>query len=82
MKTRIYFLISTTNSRIEGWSIFGRGTKKEMEQLSLTLEPFLDKSALHRDIYAQTLSKNLRVVSKTTAKRVYKLDVCDDKAGL
>ena len=75
MKTITYFLISTTNSQIESWSIFGQGTKKEMEQLSLTHESFQDKSELHCDIYSQTLDKNSRVVSKTTAKRVYKLDV-------
>jgi hypothetical protein len=75
MKTRTYFLISTTNSQVEGWSIFGQGTKKEMEQLSLTHESFQDKSELHHDIYAQTLDKNSKVVSKTTAKKVYKLDV-------
>jgi hypothetical protein len=75
MKTLTYFLISTTNSQVEGWSIFGQGTKKEMKQLSLTHELFQDKSELHCDIYAQTLNKNSKVVSKTTAKRVYKLNV-------
>jgi hypothetical protein len=74
MKTT-YYLISTTNSQVEGWSIFGQGTKKEMEQLSLTHESFQDKTELHSDIYAQTLDKNARVVSKTTAKKTYKLHV-------
>lgn len=72
---RIYFLISTTNSQVEGWHIYGKGSKEEMKQLNLTHEAFQDNSQLHRDIYAQTLNKNSRVVSKTTAKRVYKLDV-------
>ena len=75
MKTRTYFLISTTNSQVEGWSIFGQGTKTEMEQLSRIHESFQDNSQLHCDIYAQTLDRNSRVVSKTTARRVYKLDV-------
>lgn len=70
-----YYLISTTNSQVEGWSIFGTGTKKEMEQLALTHKSFQDLSETHRDIYAQTLDKNSRVVSKTKAKQIYKLDV-------
>jgi hypothetical protein len=74
MKTT-YYLISTTNAQVEGYSIYGRGTKKEMEQLSLTHESFQDKTELHSDIYAQTLDKNARVVSKTIAKKTYKLHV-------
>lgn len=75
MKATTYYLISTTNAQVEGWSIFGQGAKKEMEQLSLTNESFQDNTELHTNIYAQTLDKNSKVVSKTTAKRVYKLDV-------
>lgn len=75
MKAKTYYLISTTNAQVEGWYIFGQGSKKEMEQLSLTHESFQDNTERHSDIYAQTLSKNSKVISKTTAKRVYKLDV-------
>lgn len=70
-----YYLVSTINSQINGWSIFGIGTKNEMKQLALTHESFQDNSETHRDIYAQTLNKNSRVVSKTKAKQIYKLDV-------
>ena len=74
MKTT-YYLISTTNSQVEGWSIFGTGTKKEMEALSLTHKSFQDLSETHTDIYAQTLDKNSRVVSKNKAKQIYKINV-------
>ena len=72
---RNYFLISTVNSQVEGWHIFGQGSKNEMEKLILNHESFQDNSETHSDIYAQTLCKNARVVSKTKAKRIYKIDV-------
>ena len=71
MKTlRTYFVISTINSRVEGWSIFGQGTKEECKKIQLT-----DSAFQGTDIYADTLNKNSRIVSKTEAKRKFKLNV-------
>jgi len=69
-----YYLISTTNSQINGWDIFGTGTKQEMEELMLKHLSFQDTTELHDDIWAQTLCKNSRVVCKTTAKRKYHIN--------
>ncbi len=70
-----YFLISTTNAAVNGWSVYGRGSKREMEELRDSHPAFIDKTPQHRDIYAQTLAKNARVVSKTKARKVYKIDI-------
>ena len=71
MKTlRTYFVISTINSRVEGWSIFGQGTKEECKKIELT-----DSAFQGTDIYADTLNKNSRIVSKTESKRKFKLNV-------
>jgi len=71
MKTsRTYFVISTTNAQIEGWSIFGQGTKEECKKIQLTHSSFQGT-----DIYADTLNKNSRIVSTTEAKRRFNLDI-------
>ena len=71
MKTlRTYFVISTTNAQVEGWFIYGQGTKEECKKIQLT-----DSAFQGTDIYADTLNKNSRIVSNTAAKRKFKLDV-------
>ena len=72
----MYYLISTINASVDGWGIYGRSRyKRELE--NKIDELFKDKTPLHRDIYNQTLYKNSRVVSKTAAKRYYKIKECD-----
>ena len=67
-----FYIISTINSRVEGWSIYGTySSRKEAEKDIFNIDAFIDKSELHRDIEAQTLLKNSRVVSKTEAKQKY-----------
>jgi len=73
-KMATYILISTTNGQLNGWTVYGKGTKKEMEELELSHPAFQDDSETHCDIYAQTLCKNSRVVCKTTAKRKYHIN--------
>jgi len=68
--SRTYFVISTTNSIMEGWSIFGQGPKEECKRIQLN-----DPAFQGIDIYADTLNKNSRVVSRTEAKKYFKLDV-------
>ena len=68
--SRTYFVISTTNAQVEGWSIFGQGTKEECRKIQLN-----DTAFQGIDIYADTLNKNSRIVSRTEAKKTYKLDV-------
>jgi len=71
MKTqRNYFVISTTNAQVEGWSVFGQGTKEECKQIQLN-----DPAFQGTDIYTDTLNKNSVIVSKTEAKKRYKIDV-------
>jgi hypothetical protein len=67
---RIYYVISTLNAQINGWSIYGEGTKKECRQIQLNNPAFQGI-----DIYADTLNKNSKIVSRTEAKRKFKLDV-------
>lgn len=76
------YLISTLNSQLDGWKIISSGTKKELE-----LELYkLDKSIWYNedgspkafsDIYADTISKNARIVSNKVAKMQYKIDYLD-----
>ena len=69
MKTqRNYFVISTTNAQVEGWSVFGQGTKEECKQIQLN-----DPAFQGTDIYADTLNKNSVIVSKTEEKKDTKL---------
>ena len=55
---------------MEGWSIFGQGPKEECKRIQLN-----DPAFQGIDIYADTLNKNSRVVSRTEAKKYFKLDV-------
>lgn len=67
---RIYYVISTLNAQMNGWSVYGQGTKKECKQIQLN-----DPAFQGTDIYADTLNRNSLIVSKTEAKRKFKLDV-------
>jgi hypothetical protein len=71
MKTlKTYFVISTTNAQVDGWLIFGQGSKEECKKIQLNNPAFQGT-----DIYSDTLNKNSRIVSKTEAKKKFKLDV-------
>lgn len=61
-----YALISTTNAAQNGWTVYCVGTKA---QCQATLDN--EKDFNGTDIWADTLRKNARIVSKTTAKRQY-----------
>ena len=63
MKTT-YYVISTTNAQIDGWKIFGEGTKDECVNIQLAHNDFKGT-----DIYADTLNKNSRIISKGQLKK-------------
>ena len=63
MKTT-YYVISTTNSQVEGWRIFGEGSKPECVTIQLTHADFQGT-----DIYADTLNKNSKIVPKGQLKK-------------
>ena len=63
MKTT-YYVISTINAKIDGWKIFGNGTKAECRNIQLTHDYFQGT-----DIYADTLNKNSRIVSERQLKK-------------
>lgn len=76
------YLVSTLNSELDGWEIVASGTKKELE---LELQA-LGKSVWHNkdgskksfsDIYADTMYKNAKIVSKEVAKRGFKINDFD-----
>ena len=60
----MYYLISTINSQIDGWRVFGEGTKDECKNIQLTHKDFQGT-----DIYADTLNKNSRIISKGQLKK-------------
>lgn len=69
---RTYFVISTTNAQVLGWSVYGQGTKEECKNIQLNHNEF---QGTH--IFADTLNKNSRIVSKTEATRKYKIDLSE-----
>jgi len=69
---RTYFILTTTNSRIEGWEIIGKtANKKEAVELADKLKnSYLEPNESGNvDIYDQTRAKNIRVLSKTKVLR-------------
>ncbi len=65
-KMATYVLISTVNAAQNGWAVYCEGTKAQCQVC-------LDKEFNGTDIWADTLRKNARIVSKSTAKRQYGL---------
>lgn len=63
MKTT-YYVISTTNANIDGWRIFGEGTRAECVNIQLNHTDFQGT-----DIYADTLNKNSKIVPKGQLKK-------------
>ena len=63
MKTT-YYVISTTNAKIDGWKVFGEGTKEECKKIQIEHESFQGA-----DIYADTLNKNSKIVPKGQLKK-------------
>ena len=59
-----YYLISTPNAKIDGWFIFGWGTKEECKKIQIEHESFQGA-----DIYADTLNKNSRIVTERQLKK-------------
>lgn len=79
------YLVSTLNSQLDGWEIIASGTKKELELEMNKLEKSVwynedGSQKAFSDIYADTMSKNARIVSKEVAKREYKIDDLDYSA--
>lgn len=67
-----FYIISTINAQQNGWEVYGTASTREAAQNGLkNISDFKDNSDIHRDIYAQTLAKNARIVSATWAKRRY-----------
>lgn len=64
-----YVLISTTNAAVNGWTAYCEGTKQECEHALSTIPDFQGT-----DIWADTLRKNAKIVSKTKAQREFKAD--------
>ena len=60
----MYYLISTINAQIDGWKIFGEGTKLECKNIQLTHKDFQGT-----DIYADTLNKNSKIIPKGQLKK-------------
>ena len=70
-----YYALTTQNSQMSGWSIVAHGTDqaavREDAYRILSGRPDGDCSARVQDIYLDTELKNLRIVSKTRARRCY-----------
>lgn len=62
-QTAEYIAISTYNSQ-HGWTVIARGSDKT------AVSQDADAAITGTDIYAETLRKNLTVVSKTVARRM------------
>ena len=78
MKTKsnkTYYVLSTTNARVEGWKIYDiSGSKKDAENA-------ISDIFKGNDIHAETLLKNALVVSKTTAEKKYHVNFEFDYIG-
>ena len=73
-----FIAISTINAQMSGWEVLARGADKA------TVHDEAWDSLVGDDIYADTLRKNLRVVSKSAALRIAgrcALDECDHDHG-
>lgn len=64
-----YCLVSTINAAVNGWTVYAEGTKAQCER-ALDTDPQFNGT----DIYADTLRKNAKIVSKTKAQREFKAD--------
>ena len=59
-----YVALSTINARMTGWDVLARGSDKP------AVEQQAWDAIVGNDIYADTLRKNLRVVSRSAALRL------------
>jgi len=78
MKT--YYILTTTNGHINGWSIIGKsGSKKMAIELADKLEnEYLEPNEYGNvDIESQTFAKNIRIMSKTKAIKNGFLQKCE-----
>lgn len=58
MKTRGYYALSTTDAHMLGWMVYARASTPEgAEELALN-----DPDLQARDIYGETLRRNLRIL--------------------
>lgn len=73
-----YLALTTLNSQTSGWSVlaYGEGGKDMKARVEEAARAQIGdiRTDYGTDIYAETKHKNLRVVSKTTAKRKYGID--------
>lgn len=79
-----YVALSTINAQMSGWQVLARGTDKaavEQAADAAIAAEHVDPTNIYRD----TLSKNLRVVSLTNARRIAgrcALGECDHDHGV
>lgn len=74
MSKQTYVAVTSTNPQ-QGWEEITHGTDKEQVQIDAESEIAGAQWNQSKDIYTQTKLRNLRVVSKTTAKREYGVDI-------
>ena len=73
MTAAIYIALTTTNAQQSGWKVIAYGEDVdavEAKARELIGDPAGLTPGSVRDIYAETEHKNLRVVSKTAAKKL------------
>ena len=73
-----YIALSTINAQASGWEVLARGSVKSM------VEECAWASIVGSDIYADTLRKNLTIVSLTKARKIASrcaLGECDHDHG-
>lgn len=76
----LYIALTTTNAQVHGWKVLAYGHDAAKVQ-SKAEELIGDiRTDAGTDIYRETEHKNLRVVSKTTAKRSYGIDYDDNES--
>ena len=71
---RTYVAVTTTNPQ-HGWKEVTTGADKEQVRNTAERQIAGNQWNQVKDIYTQTELTNLRVVSKTTAKREYGVDI-------
>ena len=70
-----YVAVTSTNPQVEGWSIVCSGEDKKSVENNAERIICGNQWNRQKDIYTQTKLENLRVVTKTKAKRTYKVNI-------
>lgn len=72
---RTYVAVTTTNAQTNGWHEVARGADKQAVQAAAEQKIAGHQWDQQKDIYTETELRNLHVVSKTNAKRTFKVDI-------